>query len=108
MLKNNRLLKTQSLGNHKGCPYGNFTDEYMNPDVERYPENVGKRQEELTLPREMVLNRGLREEYKWMHPCHTLQKKNVLLIHEFNDYRAILFHKGVLLSDTEKILVQQT
>ncbi len=80
----------------------------MNTDVDIYLENVGKWREELTLLREMILNCGLTEEYKWMHPCYTLQKKNVLLIHEFNDYCAILFHKGVLLSDTEKILVQQT
>jgi uncharacterized protein YdeI (YjbR/CyaY-like superfamily) len=43
-----------------------------------------------------------------MHPCYTLKGKNVVLIHEFKEYCALLFHKGALLKDTENILVQQT
>jgi uncharacterized protein YdeI (YjbR/CyaY-like superfamily) len=43
-----------------------------------------------------------------MHPCYTYRKKNIVLIHEFKEYCAILFHKGALLKDPKKILVQQT
>ena len=58
--------------------------------------------------RTLMLECGLTETYKWMHPCYTHQAKNVLLLHEFKDYCAILFHKGALLEDSHKILKQQT
>ncbi|MCY1053427.1 DUF1801 domain-containing protein, partial [Mammaliicoccus sciuri] len=50
----------------------------------------------------------LEEDYKWMHPCYTLKGKNVVLIHGFKEYCALLFHKGSLLKDPEKLLIQQT
>ena len=80
----------------------------MNPKVDQYLNGVEKWQKELELLRKIILNCGLHEEYKWMHPCYTYQNKNILLIHEFKEYCAILFHKGALLKDFEKILVQQT
>jgi len=60
--------------------------------------------------RRIVLNGGpeLAEDYKWMHPCYTLNGKNVVLIHGFKAYCALLFHKGALLKDPMDILVQQT
>ena len=48
------------------------------------------------------------EDFKWMHPCYTYNKKNILLIHGFKEYFAILFNKGALLSDPKNMLVQQT
>lgn len=48
------------------------------------------------------------EELKWGHPCYTVGGKNVVLIHAFKDYCALLFHKGALLKDAKKLLVQQT
>lgn len=48
------------------------------------------------------------EELKWGHPCYTVGGKNVVLIHAFKDYCAVLFHKGALLKDPKKLLVQQT
>lgn len=62
----------------------------------------------MTLLRKICLDCGLTEDYKWMHPCYTFQDKNIVLIHGFKDYCALLFHKGVLLKDTNKILIQQT
>jgi len=50
----------------------------------------------------------LTEDFKWMHPCYTLDGKNVVLIHGFKDYCALLFHKGALLKDPHGILIQQT
>ncbi|RBP03881.1 YdeI family protein [Rossellomorea aquimaris] len=50
----------------------------------------------------------LDEEIKWMHPCYTLEGKNIVLMHGFKDYCALLFHKGALLKDPDGILVQQT
>ena len=80
----------------------------MKPEVDTYLNNLNKWQKELTRLREIIVDCGLNEEYKWMHPCYTYKEKNIVLIHEFKNYCAILFHKGALLSDHKNILVQQT
>ena len=80
----------------------------MNPEVDRYFNKAGKWQDEQVKLRGIVLGSGLTEELKWGHPCYTLNGKNVVLIHGFKDYCALLFHKGVLLKDVAGILVQQT
>jgi uncharacterized protein YdeI (YjbR/CyaY-like superfamily) len=80
----------------------------MDIKVDRYLKKVGKWQEELAKLREIVLNCGLAEEYKWMHPCYTYRDANIVLIHEFKDYCALLFFKGVLMKDPQGILIQQT
>lgn len=76
--------------------------------VNRYIENLNQWKEETILLREICLECGLEEDFKWMHPCYTYQGKNIVLIHGFKDYCALLFHKGVLLKDANHILVQQT
>lgn len=58
--------------------------------------------------RQIILDCGLNEDYKWMHPCYTINGKNVVLIHGFKEYCALLFHKGALLQDPHHILVQQS
>lgn len=81
----------------------------MNPKVvDRFLDRAEKWKEEMKLLRKICLDCGLTEDFKWMHPCYTLKGKNVVLIHEFKEYCAILFHKGTLLKDSEKILIQQT
>ena len=81
----------------------------MNPKVvDRFLERAEKWKEEMKLLRKTCLDCGLTEDFKWMHPCYTLKGKNVVLIHEFKEYCALLFHKGALLKDTENILVRQT
>ena len=65
-------------------------------------------QAELAALRALVLASGLTEECKWGVPCYTFEKGNVVLIHAFNDYCALLFFKGVLLKDPKGILIQQT
>lgn len=64
--------------------------------------------DEFNYLREIILEYPLTEEMKWMHPCYTLNDKNVVLIHGFKNYCALLFHKGVLLTDEHQLLVQQT
>ena len=76
--------------------------------VDRFLEKASKWSEEMTLLREICLDSELTEEFKWMHPCYTFQGNNIVLIHGFKEYVALLFHKGVLLKDTHKILIQQT
>tara|TARA_Y100000815_G_C13183899_1_gene440356 strand:+ start:88 stop:735 length:648 start_codon:yes stop_codon:yes gene_type:complete len=80
----------------------------MNEKVNKYLNGLKKWKTELTNLREIISECGLKEEFKWMHPCYTDNGKNIVLIHEFKDYCAILFHKGVLLKDPENILAQQT
>ncbi|GGX35075.1 DUF1801 domain-containing protein [Aquimarina muelleri] len=80
----------------------------MNQEVNNYLNRLEKWQAELTELRKIILDCGLKENYKWMHPSYSDNEKNIVLIHEFKDYCAILFHKGVLLKDPENILVQQT
>lgn len=76
--------------------------------VDRYIDKIKSWKEETILLREICLECGLDEDFKWMHPCYTFQGKNIVLIHGFKEYCALLFHKGALLNDTENILVQQT
>lgn len=80
----------------------------MNPKVNWFFEKDGQWKEAFAKLRELALDSGLTEELKWGHPCYTLKGKNVFLIHGFNDYCALLFHKGALLKDDHVILVQQT
>lgn len=79
-----------------------------NPKVDWYFSKNKKWQKEIELLRTIVLDSGLSEELKWGVPCYTLGKSNIVLIHVFKDYCALLFHKGVLLKDPEHILIQQT
>ncbi|MDX8553142.1 YdeI/OmpD-associated family protein [Tenacibaculum sp. 1B UA] len=76
--------------------------------VDKYIENIKKWKEETMLLRQICLDSGLEEDFKWKHPCYTFQGKNIVLIHGFKDYCALLFYKGALLKDTDGILIQQT
>jgi uncharacterized protein YdeI (YjbR/CyaY-like superfamily) len=80
----------------------------MNPKVEQFLSKAKKWQDEMTLLREMILECNLEEDFKWMHPCYTLDNANIVLIHGFKDYCALLFFKGVLIKDEKGILIQQT
>lgn len=80
----------------------------MNPKVDEFLREATQWKAEMTLLRTIVLDSELIEDYKWMHPCYTLDGKNVVLIHGFKEYCALLFHKGALLKDPKRILIQQT
>lgn len=81
----------------------------MNKEAQLFFEKAKKWKEEFLLLREIVSeNKSLEEDHKWMHPCYTFEGKNVVLIHGFKEYCALLFHKGVLINDPENILIQQT
>ena len=80
----------------------------MNPEVNWFFEKDTQWQEEYLMLRKIILDCGLKEELKWGVPCYTLSGKNVVLMHGFKEYCALLFHKGALLKDTDSILVQQT
>ena len=80
----------------------------MNSKVDWFFDKATKWQEEYELLRMIILDCGLTEELKWGCPCYTFQKRNIVLIHGFKEYCALLFMKGALLKDAQKILVQQT
>ena len=80
----------------------------MNPKVDFYFNKEKKWQDEIGKLRTIVLDCGLTEELKWGCPCYTSEKDNIVLIHVFKEYCAILFFKGALLKDENNILVQQT
>lgn len=80
----------------------------MNPKVDTYLSKAKKWQEEMTKLRAIILDCQLTEELKWGVPCYTFQKSNIVLIHAFKDYCALLFMKGALLNDANGILIQQT
>lgn len=80
----------------------------MNPKVDFFFEKPSQWQKEYLLLRSIILDCGLIEELKWGVPCYTFRGSNVVLIHGFKEYCAILFHKGALLKDPEGILIQQT
>jgi uncharacterized protein YdeI (YjbR/CyaY-like superfamily) len=79
-----------------------------NPKVDGFLKNAKKWRKEFEKLRTIVLDCPLTEELKWGVPCYAFQKKNVVLIHGFNEYCALLFFKGVLLKDAKGILIQQT
>lgn len=79
-----------------------------NPKVEFFFDKDSKWQEEYEQLRKICLDCGLTEELKWGCPCYTSRQKNIVLIHGFKDYCALLFFKGVLLQDAGNILIQQT
>lgn len=80
----------------------------MNPKVDWYFTKAKKWQKEIETLRTIILDCGLTEELKWGCPCYTYEKNNIVLIHTFKDYCALLFFKGVLLKDPKHILIQQT
>jgi len=79
-----------------------------NPEVDAFLSKAKKWQEEFEKLRTIVLDCGLTEELKWGVPCYTFEKSNIVLIHGFKEYCALLFVKGALLSDAKGILITQT
>src|SRR6476659_866022 len=80
----------------------------MNPKVDFYFDKEKKWQKEIEKLRTIDLDCGLNEELKWGCPCYTFQESNIVLIHVFKEYCALLFFKGALLNDANDILIQQT
>lgn len=80
----------------------------MNPKIDAYINKAPKWQQEMEQLRKTILDCGLTEELKWGVPCYTFGQSNIVLMHVFKDYCALLFFKGALLNDANRILIQQT
>ena len=78
------------------------------PEVDAFFAKERPWREEMRALREIVLAQPLREQVKWGWPCYDSDGKNVVLIHAFRDYCALLFMKGALLKDADGLLIQQT
>lgn len=76
--------------------------------VDIYISLETKWERELVELRRIVRSIGLTEDFKWGSPCYTLDGANIVLLHVFKEYCAILFFKGALLKDEHGLLVQQT
>src|SRR5450432_473021 len=85
-----------------------MTKSVMNPKVDFYFNRDKNWQKEIEKLRSIILDCGLTEELKWGTPCYTFEKSNIVLIHVFKEYCAMLFFKGALLLDASGILIQQT
>ncbi len=85
-----------------------MTNSKLNSKVDEFLREEKKWKDEFEKLRSIILDFEVTEDFKWMHPCYTLNGKNVVLIHGFKEYCALLFHKGALIKDTHKILIQQT
>jgi uncharacterized protein YdeI (YjbR/CyaY-like superfamily) len=77
----------------------------MNPEVDVFLSRAKKWQQEMGKLRRISLDCGLTEELKWGKPCYTFQKSNIVIIQEFKEYCALMFCKGALLNDANRILV---
>ncbi len=75
----------------------------MSPKVDAFLVKLDKWQAELILLRSLLLEMGLEEDLKWSSPCYSHEKSNLVILQGFKEYFAILFFKGVLLTDTGKI-----
>lgn len=80
----------------------------MNPKVDAFLAREKKWKEEFKKLREIILECELTEELKWGQPCYALEGANIVLMHGFKDYCALLFMKGALLKDAKGVLIQQT
>jgi uncharacterized protein YdeI (YjbR/CyaY-like superfamily) len=80
----------------------------VNPKVDAFINRAKKWREEFERLRKILLACHLAEELKWGVPCYTYQDANVVLMHGFKEYCALLFFKGALLKDKDGILIRQT
>ncbi|UAB80825.1 YdeI/OmpD-associated family protein [Marixanthomonas sp. SCSIO 43207] len=80
----------------------------MDKRVKAYLSRAKQWKEEMKMLREIIIDCDVEEDFKWMHPCYTNKGKNIVLIHGFKEYCALLFHKGALLKDSQGVLIQQT
>lgn len=80
----------------------------MNPKVDAYASKAKNWKEEIEQLRSIVLECPVTEELKWGNPCYTYDDTNVVLIHVFKEYAALLFFKGALMKDAKGLLIKQT
>lgn len=78
----------------------------LNPRVDEYIQKAKKWPQELAKLRELVLESGLNEEFKWYQPCYTFQSRNVIILSEYKDFCSLAFFNGALLKDEKGLLAR--
>jgi uncharacterized protein YdeI (YjbR/CyaY-like superfamily) len=79
----------------------------VNPEVDSYIQRSEQWQEEIAALRPILLSGGLTEAIKWRKPCYSHNGKNIVIVQEMKDFLALMFFKGALLTDQDKVLVEQ-
>lgn len=85
-----------------------MTNQQNHIKVDAFIDRLKQWQDEFKLMREIIRETELVEDYKWMHPCYTLEGKNVVIVQDFKHYCALLFEKGTIMEDPYQTLIQQT
>lgn len=85
-----------------------MTNQQNHIKVDAFIDRLKQWQDEFKLMREIIRETELVEDYKWMHPCYTLEGKNVVIVQDFKNYCALLFEKGTIMEDPYQTLIQQT
>lgn len=85
-----------------------MTNQQNHIKVDAFIDKLKQWQDEFKLMREIITETELVENYKWMHPCYTLENKNVVIVQDFKYYCALLFEKGAIMEDPYQSLIQQT
>ncbi len=80
----------------------------INPEADQFYNAEKKWKDELNKLRLILFDSELKEDFKWKHPCYTLNNKNIIIVHGFKEYCALLFFEGVLLTDPQKLLNHPT
>jgi uncharacterized protein YdeI (YjbR/CyaY-like superfamily) len=80
----------------------------MNSKADFFFNKASQWQQEYEQLRKIVLDTGLIEDLKWGCPCYTYDNRNIVLIHGFKEYCALLFFKGALMQNANGLLIQQT
>ncbi|AQM41251.1 hypothetical protein BZ166_06760 [Staphylococcus cohnii] len=85
-----------------------MNESIKNDKVDAFIERLDQWQDAFKVLRNIINQTELTEDYKWMHPCYTLDNKNVVIIQDFKHYCALLFEKGAIMKDPYHTLIQQT
>lgn len=85
-----------------------MNESIKNDKVDAFIERLDQWQDAFKVLRNIINQTELTEDYKWMHPCYTLDNKNVVIIQDFKNYCALLFEKGAIMKDPYHTLIQQT
>lgn len=85
-----------------------MSEKVTNANVDTFINGLEQWQDEFKVMRKLILDTELEEDFKWKHPCYTLNGKNVVIIQDFKHYCALLFEKGAIMEDKYDTLVQQT
>jgi uncharacterized protein YdeI (YjbR/CyaY-like superfamily) len=78
-----------------------------NGQVDAYVERSTQWPAEITALRPILRGCDLDEELKWRKPCYSHDASNILILQEMQQFLAVMFFKGALISDDDGVLEDQ-